>query len=319
MRRWAPLLLALLAGCGGEANKPSKKTEADRGTLGVSIMTSRNPFFNVLGESFKADAEKAGYKVILVSGDQDAAKQQNQVKDFLVQKVRAIVLCPCDSRAVGPVIREANAAGVPVFTADLGCLDASAKVVTHVATDNLSGGKEAARALIEALGEVGGKVAILDYKEAESCQLRVEGFKEVIKSHNAAQPARKITIVAELPSNGDRENGFKAAQTLLTSHPDLAGIFAINDPAALGAWAALDAAKKTEQVKLIGFDGQPEGKKAIREGKIYADPIQFPDKIGKTTFECVQKHFAGERLPAEILIPTKLYRKSDAINDAEAK
>lgn len=95
--------------------------------------------------------------------------------------------------------------------------------------------------------------------------------------------------------------------------------FAINDPSALGAWVALDSAQKTAQVKLIGFDGQPEGKKAIREGKIYADPIQYPDRIARTTFECIRKYFAGEKLPPEILIPTGLYRKADAENDPEAK
>ena len=72
-------------------------------------------------------------------------------------------------------------------------------------------------------------------------------------------------------------------------------------------------------MKVIGFDGQPEGKNAIREGKIFADPIQFPDVIGRTTFECVQKYFAGEKVDPEILIPTKLYRKADAEREAETK
>ena len=302
IRRLLLLAFALLTGCSGGG--PSK------GTLAISIMTSRNPFFNVIGETFKAEAEKAGYRVIVVSGADDPAKQQNQVKEFLVQKVRAIVLCPCDSKAIGPVIREANAAGVPVFTADLGCLDPEAKVVTHVATDNFAGGKEAGLAMIEALGEAGGKVAVLDHKVAESCILRVNGFKEVIAAHNKANPTKKIEIVAELAGGGDRDKGFKVAQDLITSHGDLAGIFAINDPSALGAWAALEAAKKADQVKIIGFDGQPEGKQAIREGKIYADPIQFPDKIARVTFDCVQKHFEGKELPREILIPTALFRKN---------
>jgi ribose transport system substrate-binding protein len=75
------------------------------------------------------------------------------VKDFIVQRVAAIVLCPADSKAIGPAIQEANAAGIPVFTAEIACLVRDATVVTHIATDNYSGGKEAARALISALGE----------------------------------------------------------------------------------------------------------------------------------------------------------------------
>ena len=115
----------------------------------------------------------------------------------------------------------------------------------------------------------------------------------------------------ELPCNGDKEVGYKATQDALQTHPDLNGIFEINDPAALGARAALEKVNKQDQIKIIGFDGQPEGKKAIAEGKIYADPIQHPDQIGRETARAIVKYFKGESLPREILIPTNLYRKAD--------
>ena len=70
-------------------------------------------------------------------------------------------------------------------------------------------------------------------------------------------------------------------------------------------------------MKIIGFDGQPEGKQGIKEGKIYADPIQFPDKIGQMTVDSIVRYFAGEELPAEQLIPPALYRQSDAQRDAQ--
>lgn len=306
------LLFALIIAGAGCNAQPAK---SNKGTLAISVLTAQNPFFNVISDTFKAEAEKAGYTVIAVSGDMDAAKQHNQVKDFIVQKAQAIVLCPCDKQAVGAAIREANAAGIPVFTADLACLDPNAKVVTHVATDNFAGGKEAAAAMIEALSGQGGKVAILNYQEAESCLQRVAGFKDAIADHNKAHPASPIVVAAEVPCGGDRARGFNAMQTVLTGHPDVVGVFAINDPAALGAVAALDLAKRSGQIKIIGFDGQPDGKKAIREGKIYADPIQYPDKIARVTFENIQKYLAGEKTPPEILIPTGLYRKADAEKD----
>jgi ribose transport system substrate-binding protein len=280
-------------------------------------LTLTNPFFTVIADTLKEEAAKHGFDVIITSGEFDVARQQNQVKDFIIQRCAAIVLCPCDSKAIGPAIQEAADAGIPVFTADIACLAPGARVVSHIATDNHGGGKEAARALIEALGEAGGKVVILDFKSVESCLLRVQGFKEVIDEHNRNREAGKIHIVAELPGEGQKDRGFKAAEDALQSHPDLAAIFAINDPSALGARAALEKAGKGDQVILIGFDGQPEGKRAIKQGKIYADPIQFPDKIGRETARAIAQHFEGESVPREILIPTALYRRADAEQDQD--
>ena len=189
------------------------------------------------------------------------------------------------------------------------------KIVTQVATDNFSGGKEAGVAMIEALGEAGGEVAVLHFKQAESCQLRVKGFQEVIDAHNAAGRG-KIEIVAELESGGAKDVGFKAAEDALQANPNLRGIFAINDPAALGARAALEKAGKTG-VFIVGFDGQPEGRQAIKDGKIYADPIQFPDKMGAQIVDAIIRHSKGETLPPQLLIPTSLYRRADAERDPE--
>jgi ribose transport system substrate-binding protein len=315
--------LALAAGCGSPSGGGIPSTapapQASKGTIGLSVLTLTNPFFKVIADSMTEEAKKSGYEVQVVSGEFDVSKQQNQVKDFIVRKVAAIVLTPCDSKAIGPAIKEANEAGIPVFTADIACLAPDAKVVTHVATDNYGGGKEAGRAMIEALGEAGGKVAILDFPVVESCILRVKGFKEVIAEHNTAHASGKIEIAASLNGGGAKDQGLKAAEDLLQAHPDLVGIFAINDPSALGARAALEKAGKAERVKIIGFDGQPEGKRAIAEGKIYADPIQFPERIGAQTVQAIAKHFAGEDTPKEILIPTALYRKADGEKDPSLK
>jgi ribose transport system substrate-binding protein len=304
------LLLALAAGCGGQGQE---KTH-DRGTIGVSVLTLNNPFFKVIGDTITKDAGEHGYKVIVVSGDNMAEKQHDQVKDFIVKGVAAIVLCPCDSRAVGPAIEEANKADIPVFTADIGCVAPKARVKSHIATDNYGGGKQAAYAVIEALRNGGGKVAILDYRDVESCQKRVKGFREVIDAHNR-KAARKIEIVKELPCGGDKDRGYKAAADALQAHQDLKAIFAINDPSALGARTAVEEAKRADEVKIVGFDGQRDGKLAIKEGKIYADPIQFPDKIGHITVATILKYFNAEDFPREQLIPTELYRQADALKD----
>jgi ribose transport system substrate-binding protein len=314
------LAIVLAAGCskpdtsgsGGAATAQAKRR------IGVSLLTLDNPFFKVIGDNITSTGAKHGYETIVVSGDKDVAKQGNQVKDFIVQGVSAIVLAPCDSKSIVPVIQEANAAGIPVFTVDNPCNEPGVKLATQIATDNYGGGREAGRAMIEALGEAGGPIAVLHHKPAESCLLRVKGFREVIDAHNASGKA-KIDIVTELECGGAKDQGYKATEDALQANPNLRGIFAINDPAALGARAALEKAGKTQQVLIIGFDGQPEGKQAIKEGKIYADPIQFPDKMGVQIVEAILRHSKGETLPPQTLIPTSLYRRADAEKDPELK
>ena len=308
-----------IAGCDKPAKSGASGTDPkSSGMIGVSLLTLDNPFFKVIGDNITSEGAKHGYEAIVVSADKDVAKQSNLIKDFIVKKVSAIVLSPCDSKAIIPVIQEANAAGIPVFTVDIPCNEPGVKIVTQVATDNFGGGKEAAVAMIEALGEAGGKIAVLHFKQAESCILRVKGFTEVINAHNASGKAQ-VEIVTELESGGAKDVGYKAAEDAVQAHSDIRGIFAINDPAALGARAALEKAGKAQQVVVIGFDGQPEGKQAIKDGKIYADPIQFPTKMGVQIVDAIVRHSKGETLPPQMLIPTSLYRKADAMKDPELK
>jgi len=313
-------LMMALSGCSPSSSDAGASVSArqaeKRGTIGVSLLTLQNPFFKIIGDKISSEGKLNGYETIVVSADNDVSKQGNQVKDFIVKKVSAIVLSPCDPKSIVPIIQEANAAGIPVFTVDIPCPDTSVKIVTQIATDNYGGGKEAGYAMIEALGENGGSVAILHLKQAQSCILRVQGFREVIEAHNASGK-QKIDIVTELDGGGAKDIGYRAAEDALQAHPDLRGIFAINDPSALGARAAVEKANKADQIVIVGFDGMPEGKQAIKEGKIYADPIQFPDRMGVELVRAFIRYSKGEELPPEILIPTSLYRKSDAEKDAE--
>jgi ribose transport system substrate-binding protein len=286
---------------------------AAEGTIGLSVLTLQNPFFGVIADNVKAEAAKHDFDVIVVSAELDPGMQNNQVNDFIVKGVDAIILNPADSKAVAPAIKAADEAGIPVFTADIACLADNCPVVTHIATDNYAGGRQAGKAMHEALNGQG-KVAIVDFPEVESVILRTRGFNDELKELNSG-----LEVVGSWNGKGAKDLGFTVTQEILQAHPDLNGIFAINDPSGLGAYAALEIAKKTDQVVIVAFDGQPEGKKAIREGKIYADPIQFPDKIGQITVQTIMKYLEGEEVEPEILIPTALYYKADAENDPEAQ
>jgi ribose transport system substrate-binding protein len=318
------LILLSLPGCGSESvplSKPKSAgqptSQAPRKTIGFSALTLTNPFFKTIADAMTAEAAQYGFEVVVVTGERDVKKQADQIDEFIVRGVDAIVLNPCDSQSIGPAIEKANQAGIPVFTNDIKYDGKQGKVVCHVATDNYQGGRLAGEAMVKLLGESGGKVAVLHFPQAESCQLRVKGFNEIIAAHNAAPNAAQIVVATTLDGGGVRDEGFTAAKDALEAHPDLAAIFAINDPSALGAWSALDAAGKTDQVKIIAFDGQLIGKQAILEGKIVCDPVQFPERIGRTTVGQIVKHFAGEEVPAEILIPSELYYRADAEKDPE--
>lgn len=312
LRCFLLLPLALLAATG------CQPTSADK-TIGYSAMDLTNPFFQVIADNMKTEAAKHGYDVIVVSGGSKAQTQSDQIDDFIAKGVAAIVLNPCDSKAVGPVIKRANDAGIPVFTNDLSYVGDEGEVVCHIATDNYQGGRLAGEAMVKVLGASGGKVAILHYPQAESCQQRVKGFTEVIDEHNAGGNGGKIEIVTTLDGGGNRRKGNAAAEAAIQAHPDLSAIFAINDPSGLGAYEALSDAGLTEQVTIIAFDAELAGKKAILEGKILCDPVQFPDQMGKKIVEMIMKHFRGEEVPKEILIPSKLYYKEDAEKDPALK
>lgn len=304
------VLCCALLSCSGKQEETQSTT---RPTIGVSLLTLTNPFFKELGNAVKAEAEQHGYDVVLVAGEFDPAKQQNQINDFIVKKVAAILLCPTDSKAIGAALAQANTAGIPVFTADIACTAEGVQIVSHVATDNFAAGRMAAQAMIEALNG-SGKIGIIDHPEVESVILRTKGFEAELEEQRAKNNI-KLEVIAKLPGLGSKDKSLKAAEDMLQAHQDLNGIFAINDPTALGAVAAIEKAGRAGKIKIVAIDGQPEGRQAIKEGKVYADILQHPDLIGRKSVEAIVKYMAGEKVEPQILIETDIYRQVDAMND----
>lgn len=321
----------VILGCSGEGTDESASSGANeawltdaasetgevRGQIGYTTMSLTNPFFKVVGDAMTEAGASHGYEVLVVSGDDDVSKQANQIDDFIVKGVSAIVITPCDPKSIGASIRKANDAGIPVFTNDTGYDGDEGRVECHIATDNLQGGRLAGEAMVKLLGESGGKVLVVHKPDAQSCLLRVQGFSEVVDAHNQKEGAAKIEVVATLDGKGAREAGYSVTKDAIVAHQDLNAIFAINDPSALGARSALEEAGKQDQITIIGFDGERAGKEAILEGKILCDPIQFPARMGSTTIDMIMKYFDGEELEPQVLIESKLYYREDAEKDPE--
>ncbi|MCB2211611.1 substrate-binding domain-containing protein [bacterium] len=304
--RFLPVLLAVLlfvstlfvAGCGGS------KSKSDMPVIGVSLLTRTHTFYQDLEAGLRAAANEHGYELLVNAGEFDVAKQKDQIEDFIVRGVSAIIVSPCDSRSIGTSIQAANEAGIPVFTADIACLADGAEVVTHVASDNVEGGKLAAQTLAEAIGGAG-KIAIIDHPEVESVIQRVAGFEAEMADWT------DIEIVAKLTGRGVKDVAFRTAEDILQGHPDLDGFFGINDDSALGALAAVEKAGKQGRVKIVGFDAVPEARAAIEAGKMVGDVIQQPEEIGKTTIQAVADYLAGKQVPQQILIPCQMYMAND--------
>lgn len=309
MRRFITMIaLAAVVAVSGMAGEK-------KGTIGVSLLAMSNPFFKEIADNMAAEAAKSGYDVVATDGNFDVARQSNQVKDFIANKYDCIVLSPCDSKAIGPVIKEANDAGIPVFTVDIASMADNAEVIAHIATDNYAGGKVVAEGMIKALNGKG-KVGILSHNETESGLMRSNGFKDGLKE---AGVDKDIVVVADLPALGSRERGFSACQDMMQAHPDIEAIFAINDPTALGALAALEGIGKADTVKIIGFDGMPEAKQAIKDGKIFGSSIQFPDRLGVKVVQAFFKYMNGEEVAPVELINTELYTRTEAMKDSTLK
>ena len=276
------IALFFFAGCGGRKESASVKT------IGVSLLTRAHVFYKDLEEGLRTEAGKDGYELIVVAGEFDLGKQSSQIEDFIARKVDAIIVCPVDSRGIGPAIRKANEAKIPVFTADIASQEGD--VVCHVASDNVAGGRLAGEYLAKILGGKG-NVAIIDQPTVTSVLDRVQGFKEAIAKYPG------IKIVTDVNGEGVRDRAMQASSDVLQANPDLQGIFGINDDSALGA---LDAVQQfhREGISIIGYDATPPAADAIKRGTaLKADVIQYPKKIGEMTIAKIKEYFAGTALP----------------------
>lgn len=303
------LPLAFFAGCGGDSDTETK-TEI-KGRIGMTCMDLTNPFFKLIANIMEEEAAKYGYELTALSGELDPAKQNSQLSDFAAQGYDAIFLNPVDSKSAGQGVKNAHAAGIPVFTFDVQVNDEEAKdmVVSHIGSDNFQGGVLAGESMMEALGNKG-KVAVVSLPEVTSCILRVDGFKEALKKANSP-----IEIVTELSGKGSRDGGYAVMTDILQAHPDITGIFAINDPSALGAHAAVTKAGKGDEITVVAFDASPAGKQAVFEKKLYDTPQQFPRKMAIGTVKAFSDYLAGKEVEKKILIPCSHYKYADSVDD----
>ena len=294
----AILLATLLASSGCQRGGGSGTNSGSGGKrIGVTLLTREHVFYKDLEAGLQEAAAKQGYQLTVTSGDFDLAKQQSQIENFIVQGVDAIIVCPADSKGIGPAIERANQANIPVFTADIAAQ--GGQVVSHVASDNLSGGRLAAEYIAKALGDQG-EVGIIGQQEVQSGLDRELGFKEEMAKHPG------IKVVQTLNGGGVRDRALKAADDMLQGNPNIKGIFGINDDSALGVLSAAEARGRNDMV-IVGYDATPEAVKAIQRGSaLKADVAQQPKDLGAKTIDAIATHFKGGQVQKSIAVPVKI-------------
>jgi ribose transport system substrate-binding protein len=285
MKKSLPVVLIIISCLLAVSSCGKKEGEQKHAkVIGVTLLTRGHMFYKDLEEGLRTEAAKDNYELIVTAAEFDIGKQIAQIEDFVARKVDAIIVCPVDSKGVGSGIKKANDAKIPVFTADIAALEGN--VVSHIASDNELGGKRAGEYLAQLLHGKG-KVAVIDQPILTSVLDRVAGFKSAIEKYP------DIKLVSDVNGDGVRDRSLEAASDLLQAHPDLNGIFGINDESALGALDAVLAFKRMNIV-IVGYDATPPAVDAILKGSpLKADVIQYPKKIGAATISTIKDYFSG--------------------------
>jgi ribose transport system substrate-binding protein len=275
-------------------------TSAMAAGIGASLLTQQHPFYIELADAMKAEATAKNVPLELAIANQDLNKQLSDVEDFIVKGVDVIVLSPVDSKGVKAVIEKAQKAGIKVITVDVPATDV--KVTSYIGTDNYAGGVKAGELMAKELGDKG-KVAIIDYPTVQSVVNRIDGFKKAIGEH------KDVEIVAQ-QTGITRAEALAAAQNMLQANPDIQGIFGFGDDAALAAAVAVKSAGLDSQVKVIGFDGMEEARKAVDTNPVMVGVIQqFPGEMGKRAVDTAIDVIAGKDVPAEQPIEPGVYTR----------
>ncbi|KOU46668.1 transporter [Streptomyces sp. MMG1522] len=270
--------------------------------VGMSLSTLNNPFFVQMKEGAQAEAEKAGVDLTVTDAQNDASQQANQLQNFTSSGVSSIIVNPVDSDAVGPGVRSANKADIPVVAADRGVN--KAETATLVASDNVAGGRLAADALADKLGGKGSIVILQGTAGTSASRERGAGFAEGIKAYPG------IKVVAKQPADFDRTKGLDVMTNLIQSHPGVTGVFAENDEMALGAVKALGS-KAGTSVSVVGFDGTPDGLTAVEAGTLYASVAQQPAELGKIAVRNAIKAAKDEKVEDTVKVPVKVVTRKN--------
>lgn len=299
-------MVLLLGACGktglGNSSASSSKEVTKKAAkdlkLGVSISTTNNPYFVAMKDGLDKFAGEKKVSLKVADAQDDAARQADDIQNFISQNVDAILINPVDSKAVVSSIKAANSANIPVILIDRG--SEGGDVLTTVASDNVEAGKMAAEFVVKELGEKAKAFELSGVPGASATVDRGKGFNKIAKT--------KLDILSSQSANFDRAKALNTAQNMIQGQKDVQVIFAQNDEMALGAAQAVKSAG-LKDILIVGIDGQPDAHDAIKNGDITATIAQQPAKMGEIAIQAAIDHYQGKKVKKTTVSPIYLVTK----------
>lgn len=300
---WAMVLMIslILTGCTSTPTPTEEPPETSEIKIGILIsMTEETPFFISLIDGAKEAAEEGGATLIIEYANDDVEIQKNQIQAMINQGVTAILVNPINDDVI-PVMESADEAGLLVFTIDRSV--SSDVVLSHIASDNVDGGKIAGEYLAETLNREGKIVELQGTPGSSAASDRGAGFNEMIANFP------DIEIIAQESANFNRDDGKTVFAQILTEYPEIDGVFAHNDDMILGAIEAAKEAGRADEMIFVGFDAIDEAITALESGDLSATVAQRPAEMGRIGVETIVKYLNEDTIPDFIPIALALITK----------
>lgn len=266
---------------------------AEGNKIGYTCMDGTNPFFVTLEASIREVVEANGDELISLDPQNSNEKQIAQIEDLISQGIVAMFVNPVDRDGIIAGLDKLKEAEIPMFGFDTEVADMS-YLVSYAGSDNYNAGFVCGEDLVAKCPD-GGPIIVLDSPTMQSVVDRTDGFLAAIEG-------KGFDVVSQIDCMGNQEQGNLNGTDALTAHPDAVAIFGGNDPTALGAYAAAEAAGS--KALIYGVDGSPDIKALIADGKVTGSGAQSPMSIGKTIAEVYYKWLAGEEVEARYPIAT---------------
>ena len=263
--------------------------------FGYCAMTMNNPFFVYISDTAQAIVEGNGDEYVTTDPQMDQAKQIAGVEDMVTQGIDVLLLNPVDTKGVRPALDACQEAGVPIVNFDADVYDTD-MVASILVSNNYKAGQVVGERVAQDFPD-GCTIAIFDSPTAKSTLDRVQGFTDALNESGI-----DYKVVYQQDGKGDTQVTLGLAENCLQANPDVDVMFAGNDPSAMGCVAACEAAGKIGEVYIYGVDGSPEGKQAIKEGKMHGTGAQSPKSIAEQSVEVAYKILADEEVEHDIAV-----------------